>query len=248
VLIYSEFQEWADSEYAAKNIHCQGCHMTPDGRTARFAPEKEGGVLRHPETIPSHLFLGVSDRNFMAEAVDLNVRTETEEDILSIIVTVKNVKAGHHYPTGNPMRNMILLVDVTDEKGHGLSLVSGERVPVWGGVGAVEEENYAGLPGKGFAKVLRDSIPYPDGRGQRHFQPEYPAPHWRPTLIESDNRIPAMGSDISRYQYSVPPDLRGSITITSRLIYRKAYKKWMDAKGFDMNEMEIARKNLTLGR
>ena len=247
-LSYSEFQEWADSEYSAKKIDCQTCHMTPDGTSTRFALEKEGGVLRRPETIPSHFFTGVSDRAFMTEAIDLTVQAEREGDILDVAVIVKNVKAGHHYPTGNPMRNIILLVDVTDEEGHHLSLISGERVPVWGGVGAVEAGNYAGLPGKGFAKVLRDSIPYPDGRSQRHFQPEYPAPHWRPTLIESDNRIPANGSDISRYQYRVPQDLRGSIHVSSRLIYRKAYKKWMDAKGFDMNEMEIGQKSFIIGR
>jgi hypothetical protein len=247
-LIYSEFQEWAESEYAAKKIECQTCHMTPDGVSTRFAPEKEGGVFRAPETIPSHLFSGVSDKALMTEAIDLNAQAEIKEDILSVVVTVKNVKAGHHYPTGNPMRHMILLVDVADEDGRHLSLMQGERVPVWGGVGAAEEGNYAGLPGKGFAKVLRDSVPYPDGRGQRHFQPEYPAPHWRPTVIESDNRIPANGTDISTYQYRVPRDLHGSIHIRSRLIYRKAYKKWMDAKGFDMNEMEIGQKNLTIGR
>jgi len=248
VLMYSEFEEWAESAYAAKNVHCQDCHMTHDGITTRFALEKEGSVNRSPETIPSHVFNGVGDRVLMTEAIDLDVQAELKESDLVVIATVKNVKAGHHYPTGNPMRNLILLVEVSGENGHDLPLISGDRVPVWGGIGSVEKGNYAGLPGKGFAKVLRDTISYSDGRGQRHFQPEYPAPHWRPVFIESDNRIPAYGADISRYGFGVPTDLCGSIHVTAKLIFRKSYKNWIDAKGFEINDLELARKSLTVGR
>jgi hypothetical protein len=248
VEMYSEYREWAESAYAARGVHCQDCHMAPDGIMTRFALENEGGVERGPETIPSHLFLGSGDRAFMAEAVDLNVRTELHGDVLNVIVAVRNVKAGHHYPTGNPMRNMILLVEATDGAGRGLSLIDGARVPLWGGVGEVKERNYAGLPGKGFAKVLRDAIPYPDSQRGRHFRPEYPAPHWRPALVESDSRIPANGSDVSTYRFRVPSGMNAPIQVTSRLIYRRAYKSWLDEKRFAMDEMEIARKGLSVGR
>ncbi len=248
VLMYSEFEEWAQSAYAAKNVHCQDCHMPSDGITTRVAPEKEGSIERRPETIPSHVFNGIGDRALMTESIDLDVSVELKESDLIVVATVKNVKAGHHYPTGNPMRNMILLVEVSGENGRDLSLVSGDRVPVWGGIGSVEKGNYAGLPGKGFAKVLRDTISYPDGRVQRHFQPEYPAPHWRPVFIESDNRIPAYGADISRYGFGIPADMRGSIRVVAKLIFRKSYKNWMDAKGFEINDLELARKDLTVGR
>ncbi len=246
--IYSEYKEWAESDYAARKISCQNCHMAPDGVMTRFTPEEEGGIERRPETIPSHLFTGISDLAFMQESIDLGIRTELKDDRLTVVATVKNTKAGHHYPTGNPMRNMILLVDVVGADNRSLPLVNGERVPVWGGVGAVEEGNYAGLPGKGFAKVLRDSVPYPEGQNRRHLQPEYPAPHWRPSLIESDNRIPAFGEDVSRYEYRMPAELQGSIQINARLIYRRSYKKWMDAKGFVEKDMELANVNLTVGR
>jgi hypothetical protein len=248
VLIYSEYREWAESEYATRKIHCQVCHMRPDNKLTRFAAEKDGGVARAPETIPSHLFYGISDRAFMAEAVDLKVTAERKDDLLSVVVTVTNVKSGHHYPSGNPMRNMILLVDASDVNGRTLSLVEGERVPVWGGAGDPKTGNYAGLPGKGFAKVLREPVPYPDSQARRHFRPEYPAPHWRPAVIESDNRIPANGSDVSRYGFRLPADLHTGIHIESRLIYRRAYKNWLDVKGFPLNEMEIARKSLVIGR
>ena len=64
VPIYSEFQEWADSDYPAKNIQCQDCHMPAAGGMSRFALEKEGGVEREPTTIPSHEFTGIKERRW----------------------------------------------------------------------------------------------------------------------------------------------------------------------------------------
>jgi hypothetical protein len=88
---------------------------------------------------------------------------------------------------------------------------------------------------------------YPDGRG-RDLKTEYPAPHWRPTVVESDTRIPAGGEDLSRFEYRIPERLHAPIRVNARLIYRKAYKKWMDAKGFAEEEMVLARKTLTVAR
>ena len=245
LLAYSEFQEWFDSSYRTRNIHCQDCHMPSKGTMARFALEDKGGILRNPETIPSHVNLGVHDEAFMKEAIELNTETQATGDILEVKVIIKNVNAGHHYPTGNPMRNMILLVEVRDESGHPLSMIQGERVPVWGGVGSIEDGNYAGLSGKGFAKVLKDAILYPDKR-QRHFNYEYPAPHWRPAFIESDNRIPADGVDVSSYQFQVSETLSGPIFVTVRLIFRRGYKQWLDAKGMEISDMEIAQDSIVL--
>lgn len=248
VLAYPEFQEWAESPYAKENVHCQDCHMKPDGKITRFVLKKEGGILRNPATVYSHAFHGVRDRDFMSRAIGLETKANLEDNILRLTVEVKNVKAGHHYPTGNPMRNMLLLIDVSDESGIKLPMLRGERVPVWGGVGDVEAGNYAGLPGKGFAKVLKDLMPYPDRRIKPHFQTEYPAPHWRPAVVESDSRIAAKGSDVSVYQFQVPKAEAATIHITARLIYRRAYKSWLDAKGLEIEDMEIAREELVVKR
>ena len=245
VLAYSEFQEWLDSSYKTRNIHCQNCHMRSEGTMQRFAIEDTGGILRNPQTIPSHINLGIKDEAFMKEAIELNTQAHVSEDVLEVIVLIKNVNAGHHYPTGNPMRNMILHVEVRDENGNPLLMVNGERVPVWGGIGSIENGNYAGLPGKGFAKVLKDAILYPDKR-QMHFHYEYPAPHWRPTIIESDNRIPADGVDVSSYQFKISESVSGPIFVTVRLIFRRGYKQWLDAKGMETKDMEIARDRIIL--
>lgn len=248
VLAYSEFQEWAESSYAKKGVQCQDCHMKPTGRMSRFALRKKGGILRETTTIPSHIIFGVKDKSFMSNAIGLDTQATLEDNILKVSVTVKNVKAGHHYPTGSPMRNMILLVDAVDKKGKPLTIVTGERVPAWGGVGAREDGNYAGLPGKGFAKVLKDLALYPDGQRSRRFRKEYPAPHWRPTLVESDNRIPAHGSDISYYHFLIPESLHGSIIVNTKLLYRRAFKRWLDVRGFKTEDIEIAKKNLIIRR
>jgi hypothetical protein len=248
VEMYSEFREWAESSYAARGIQCQECHMKPDGIMTRFALEQEGSVKRRPETIPSHLFSGIGDLAFMKQAIDLQLRTEQKGNRLNVIATVTNLSAGHHYPSGNPMRNMILLVDASNADGRSLPLIDGDKVPIWGGVGSVAEGNYAGLPGRGFAKILRDAIPYPDSREKRHFRPEYPAPHWRPALIESDTRIPANGTDSSHYGFRVPAGQNGPVRITARLIYRRSYKSWMDAKNIASNDRELASKHLMVER
>ena len=248
VLAYSEFQEWAESSYAKKGVQCQDCHMKPTGKMSRFALQREGGILRNPSTIPSHINYGVRNVSFMSDAIELETHATLKDNILTVSVILRNVKAGHHYPTGSPMRNMILLVDAVDKKGKPLPMTTGERVPTWGGVGTREDGNYAGLPGKGFAKVLKDLALYPDGQRRRRFQKEYPAPHWRPTLVESDNRIPAHGFDTSNYQFLVPETLSGHISVTARLIYRRAFKRWLDAKGFKIEDIEIAKKNLIIRR
>ena len=51
-----------------------------------------------------------------------------------------------------------------------------------------------GLPGRAFAKVLRDVV-----------SGEYPmVSYWKQALIISDNRIPAFGTDASVYSFAVP--------------------------------------------
>ena len=247
VLAYSEFQEWAASDYAKKGVHCQDCHMKSSSKPTRFALEEKGGNLRDPLAIHSHVNYGIMDKAFMTESIQLETKAVLQNQIVTVNVTVRNANAGHAYPTGNPMRNMLLLIEAKDDRGKVLPLMKGEVVPLWGGVGDRARGNYAGLPGKGFAKVLRDAVPYAaDGSQQRHFKRDYPAAHWRPAVIESDNRIAAGGSDGSTYLFESPKTPFSHIRVTARLIYRRAYKTWIDAKGLDLPDMEIAQKTLLM--
>jgi hypothetical protein len=87
-------------------------------------------------------------------------------------------------------------------------------VPDWGG-------DKAGRPGKAFAKVLRDL-----NSGQ-----EPTAAYWNPTIIVSDNRIPAFGVDTSVYEFAAPP--AGTVNVEATLIFRRAFGELMEAKRWD---------------
>lgn len=248
VLAYSEFQEWAESSYAEKGIHCQHCHMKPDGIMTRFADEDKGGILRNPSSLASHVNFGIKDDKFMRDSISLEIQISQEEGRLKVSTHVKNIDAGHHYPTGNPMRHLILLVEATDNLGRDLELIEGEKLPEWAGTGPLVEGNYAGRPGKAYAKILKDLMLYPDGSRNRDFVFEYPAPHWRPTVIESDNRIPADGEDSSVFHFRIDGNTTGLIQVTASLIFRRSFKHWMDPKGFDLDDLVLAHSSITLGR
>jgi hypothetical protein len=127
-------------------------------------------------------------------------------------VDVTNVNAGHRLPTGETTRNMILLVTARDEDGRILDLISGSRVPVWGGEGS-EEGDYAGDPGKGFARITVDE------KGNIN------VPVWKAVGILSDNRIRPGEPDSSFYRFRLPSDNpEQDITVTAKLIYRTEFR------------------------
>ncbi|OGI48052.1 MAG: hypothetical protein A2151_05340 [Candidatus Muproteobacteria bacterium RBG_16_65_34] len=242
VPIYSEYDEWLASPYAKDGKTCQSCHMAPDGKATHFVPPEKGGVRRDPKTVATHDNPGVRDREFLSRAIKMEFTAVRRGAAIEATVKLVNEKAGHHVPTGVPMRNLILLVAARDAAGHELNYLDKAVVPPWGGVGARGQGNYAGLPGKGFAKILADAaVSYPKFNPDRRA----PTPHWRQARIESDNRIPAKGSDVSRYRFEAKPG-GGCVTVSGRLIYRRAFKPWTDAKGWQLADTEMAAKEFTL--
>ncbi|MBT4483395.1 MAG: T9SS type A sorting domain-containing protein, partial [Candidatus Latescibacteria bacterium] len=214
------------SPYPSMGIECQTCHMSPDSVTTHFVKPEKGGLIRDPLTIPSHLQPGSRDPNILANAVTMNVSTEQYQDSLKVIVAVYNDKTGHHVPTGRPSRNMILLVEAKDASSVSLPFVTGETVPWWGGNGDSKDGDFAGKPGKGFAKILED------------FEGYAPSPAWRPSRILSDNRIGAFEADTSYYYFKLPPE-KQNIQISAKLMYRRFFKEWMDEKNFDISDITM---------
>jgi hypothetical protein len=144
---------------------------------------------------------------------------EQAAGVVSATVTITNTGAGHHVPTDHPGRHLILTVEAEDGLGQALSLQSGPLVPEWGGA-------QAGLPGKAFAKVLRDVQ-----------SGEAPVvSYWKQALIASDNRIPALGSDRSAYAFAAPA-AGGPVTVTAELRFRRTFQAVMEAKGW--NEPDV---------
>ena len=227
VQVYGEFTEWLNSGYPAQNISCQSCHMKGNGRTTRVALEREGAIRRAPASIASHAFSGREDLDFMRSAVKMEAQAEVDRENgeLTVSVRLRNTGAGHHLPSGNPMRNLLLLVEARDPAGRPPPQTGGTQVPHWGGEGDREKGNYAGLPGKGYAKVLKTPQRYPADRSFGDTRPPlYPAPHWRQIQVESDNRIPANGEDVSAYRFAMSA---GQVHL--RLVHRRTFRSWMQA-------------------
>jgi hypothetical protein len=241
VRVYSEFAEWAASSYAEQGVQCQDCHMrAAPGAPRRMALAEEGGILRDPATLSSHALMSGDAREFRRSSVALSVEAALAPTSLSVRVSVENVGGGHHVPTGSPMRHMLLLVEVTDAQNQPLVLISGERVPVWGGQGSAAND-YAGRPGKAFAKILRDLVEYPaDRRRGRSFERVVPAPYWRPTSIVADTRIPAGAVDVSSYGFDLGSSRARPLSVKARLIYRRAFRSWVQLAAIEGNDLELA--------
>jgi hypothetical protein len=117
-------------------------------------------------------------------------------------------------------------------------------------VGAPADGHYAGLAGKGFAKVLTDLIEYPADRARgRQFSPMVPAPYWRPTLVASDTRIPAEAIDRSEYRFQRPSSTAsaGPLTARVRLIYRRTFRSWAQLEPLAGDELELAELETMVG-
>jgi hypothetical protein len=212
--IYESYAEWLASDYPAQGIECQTCHMVPTGVDYFVYPEK-GGLIRPPELIASHLQPGASDVELLQNTVNMTLSTRQVADRLQVTVVITNTDAGHHVPTDFPGRHMILVVEATGRQGQALALLDGSTVPGWGGA-------QAGLPGKAFAKVLRDAQ-----------TGEWPVvSYWKQAFIVSDNRIPAMDSDASTYEFALPA-ASSAVTVTAELRFRRVFQGVTDARGWD---------------
>ncbi len=225
--IYESFNEWLESPYAAQGIECQACHMAPTGVDYFVFPEK-GGLIRPPELIASHLQPGASDVELLQNTVSMTLSAQQVMDHLWVTVAITNTGAGHHVPTDFPGRHMVLTIDAVDGQGQALAQISGSTVPEWGGA-------QAGLPGRAFAKVLRDA--------QTGESPV--VSYWKQTLIARDNRIPAMGSDRSVYVFALP-GAGGPVTVTAGLRFRRVFQQVIDARGWDMPDIVMEEDQATL--
>ena len=238
---------------------CLECHRKPAGDPARD-PLPAFSLIpdRPPETIHTHRMTGVTDEAFMRGAVTMIVTATQSTDGLLAEVAITNSGAGHHVPSDSPLRNMILLVTARDAEGNPLPYLGNQVVPAWGGADFGSQQtqsairnpqsaigNYAGLPGKGFAKVLED------------YEGHAPAPQWRNGVrVLSDNRIPARATDLSHYSFVLPsPRSRGEpeggdqpATVEVKLIFRRAFKSWADAKGWHEPDLVMAEATVTATR
>jgi hypothetical protein len=200
--------------------------MSPTGDSFFALPEM-GGLAHPPQTIPSHLQLGAASESLLQRTLTMAV-TVTTSDITTggevrATVTLTNTGAGHHVPTDFPGRHLILLVEAFDGDGQPLTLRDGPFIPEWGG-------EYAGQPGRAYAKVLEDLA-------------EGDSPvvsYWKQTKIVSDNRIPALGSDTAQFRFSDCNEC-DHVQVRATVLLRRTFAEIAAAKGWAMPDMLLAK-------
>jgi hypothetical protein len=215
VVIYNSYGEWLDSPYSDPKTGktCQECHMQVVEENYTVFPEK-GGLLRDYFEFHDHDMPGASDVELLQNSVTMQSQAQRQGDELTVQVKITNDQTGHHIPTDVPIRQMLLVVEAFDASGRQLALTAGPLLPAWAG-------DYAALPGKAFAKVLRDE-----------WTGEAPtAAYWRPVTVVEDTRLPAMETDSSEYKFSLPGGEAARVEV--RLYFRRAYYDLAKIKGWD---------------
>jgi len=230
--IYQSYAEWLKSPYPNEGVTCQDCHMKPDGKTTNFAPGR-GGIERNPQTIFSHAFPGAADVDLLQHTAKLELKAVRNGDRIDVEVRVTNENGGHDIPTDEPMRNIILVISTKDATGKQLVQLDNQKVPDYGGTGTAAN-NYAGKPGKGYAKVLQELW--------TEVSPTIA--YWRQTKILEDTRISARATDVTKYEFQAPAN--GNVTIEARLIYRRAFIDLAKVKKWNVDDIEMEKVGVAL--
>lgn len=140
--VHSTYSEWKEGPLA-DIAPCQSCHMPPDPDVGNSAdlenvfdlePGVVAGWYREPGAVRRHSWVGPRqpDSKMLELAASLSIEKSVEDGVLSAVVTTRNVGPGHAIPTGEPSRNLILLVEAACGDTT-LEATGGDVVPDYGG-------------------------------------------------------------------------------------------------------------------
>lgn len=236
---YQEWRGWQDGLAAGdpdKGKRCQFCHMSWQKRMLPYDNHLVEGMARHmfnatyrlPRNIHPHHFEG-GTRNQLQNAVAMELEGKIVGRRLTVKVHISNTNGGHWVPTGETMRNLILLVEARDAAGQPLKLVSGGRLPDWAGQGDPARGNYAGLPGAIFARVLADAA------GHLNVRP------WQASRVALDNRLRPKTTRTLEFVYELR-DPQDEPSAEARLIYRPVVRSLAQTKGWAVEDILITSK------
>jgi hypothetical protein len=230
VKIYNSYGEWLASPYAdPADPHfktCQDCHMPPNG-VDHFAQIEKGGLVRDPATIFSHKMLGASDIGLLTNTAKLDAAAKREADLIKVDISVFNENGGHDIPTDSPLRQILLSVQATDAEGRPLRLASGPTLPEWTG-------ELADTPGLYFAKILEELWTEVSPSGA----------YWMQTRLLEDTRLKALETRKAQFSFEVPEGSQATIKVS--LIYRRAFARLMEQKGWNTPDILMEETNLTV--
>lgn len=190
-----------------------------------FVYPQMDGLYRELDQIHLHQMPGATHEAFLRSAIDLDVSVETVGSDVVVDVQITNTGAGHHFPTGSPLRHLLLIVRATAADGRPLPLLDGSVLPDWAG-------DVAGEAGQGFAKILRDTL--------TDEEPTFA--HWRMVMITQDTRIPALTTHSSSYVF----EGSGDSQVAVQLIYRRAFQQLQEWKGWTDPDILLATENIKI--
>ena len=237
--VQTTYQEWRDWQQGLpdgdknKGKTCQGCHMSwskemlpYDNYLVDGNARKDFGIKRDPKDIHPHRFDGTSEQQ-LKSALSMEMDGKVKGDVLEVSVFISNSNGGHWVPTGDPMRQVLLLVSATDSKGNKLEQVDGDKLPDWAGAGKEAEGNYAGLPGTIFSKVLEDA------KGNLN------VPFWQATAVAKDTRIRPKTTLTLKFKFKLK-NPKDEPSAAANLIYRPFPRDLVRIKKWNSKDTQIA--------
>ncbi|MBI2896773.1 MAG: hypothetical protein HYY06_24665 [Deltaproteobacteria bacterium] len=230
VPVMDTYTDWLAVGNPEETAPCPRCHMhdnlvedfepmewaVDDGYTGGEPIRAMSAMRRDPDTVFRHDFY--SGIKLAPYAMMITLEAEQEGNEVVVRTTTINVGANHRVPTGMPIREMILVVEVEPASGDPLTLASGPTIAPRGG-------DLAGAPGTVFAKSLGDE----DG--------ELTFAFWDATQTLEDTRLAPGEAREDEFRFAV--DRAGEATVRARLLYRRASKLLADEKGWETEDQEI---------
>ena len=104
--VLTTYSEWKNSDYGKQGKQCQSCHMY---RVAGDVVDPRVARVQHSQ-INLHQMPGSHSLDQLTQAIRAQLYAWREGDNVRVKVDLLNQRAGHYFPTGSPLRQLVLEV------------------------------------------------------------------------------------------------------------------------------------------
>lgn len=215
--VHSTYEEWKAGPQGSNGVSCNACHMPPDptrgngidlGSGLDVDPGLAGGWFREPGAVHRHSWYGPRQRGskMLELAAAVQIEKSVAGGVVTAEVTVRNVGCGHALPTGDPMRQVMLLVEATCGT-EAQPAIGGDVVPDLGGWLDRRTSDFSRWPGASVGDVIRvgkigDFLDYPAVAPFDSFSAAQKG--LRATEIVGEARIRAVDGDEVTFDRALP--------------------------------------------